>query len=74
MSLGKFSFVSLSCSVCLIGFWKSHLFHSFEGWLARKAARSGLFQSGLQTDPHFGVDVDTEVEPGPQHRPEIWRW
>ncbi|KAH0660902.1 hypothetical protein KY289_029650 [Solanum tuberosum] len=47
-------------TVCLIGFWKSHLFHSFEGWLAREAARSGLMQSSLQTDPHLGVDVDTE--------------
>ncbi|KAH0643764.1 hypothetical protein KY290_035213 [Solanum tuberosum] len=50
--------------VCLIGFWKSHLFHSFEGWLAREVAWSGQMQSGLQTDPHLGVDVDTEASQG----------
>ena len=59
------SFVSLSCIVCLIGFWKSHLFHSFAGWLAREVARPGVAHPGLQAEPQLGVDADQEVEVGP---------
>ena len=71
MSLGKFPL--LFYFVQLVSYWflEISLVSLFRGMARTRGGWSGLFQSGLQTDPHFGVDVDTEVEPGPQHRPEI---
>ncbi|XP_049378066.1 LOW QUALITY PROTEIN: uncharacterized protein LOC125842802 [Solanum stenotomum] len=65
--------------VCLIGFWKSHLFHSFTGWLAREVARPGVAHPGRgravapardrEEEPQAAYVPPQPVGPGPAQPP-----
>lgn len=58
MSLGKNSVCYIIlCSVCIIVFLESHLFHSFTGMVGSYKPKGRLLERGRGTSPAPNIDI-----------------